>query len=142
MTKLHYGRKQGVNLKKLFPKEFNSFSAAKQRTNGQNPRGVRWYEGIEFRFNCFRDFLDAVGPKPSSEHTLERIKSSGHYESGNICWATRKANNTNRRNSRLITWEGETLTVTDWEHRLGWGHNRLRSRLNRGWSVERAMTQL
>jgi len=142
MTKLHYGRAKGTNLRKQFPKEFNSFCAAKQRTNGQNPRGVRWYEGVEFRFNCFHDFLAAVGPKPSPEHTLERIKTSGHYETGNVCWATRIENNSNRRNNRLVTWESKTLTIAAWERLLGWGQNRLRSRLNRGWPIERAMSQI
>ena len=139
MSRLHYGRKEGQNLRELYPKEFNSFSAAKQRVNGQNPRGARWYQGVEFRFNCFYDFLEEIGPKPTPKHSLDRIDTAGHYEPGNVRWATVEEQNNNRKNSRLITWEGETHSIRKWERIKGWRQNFLRKRLNSGWPVEKAM---
>ena len=129
-----------MNLKKLYPTEFNSYSAAIQRINGTNPRGMRWYRGVEMRFNSFAEFLDHIGPKPGPEFTLDRIDTAGHYEPGNVRWATRKQQNANRRSSRQVTWQGETRCIADWEQLKGWRVNFLRARLNRGWSVEKAMT--
>lgn len=140
MTRLHYGRREGTNLAKEHPKEYNSFNAAKQRANGTNKRAQRWYEGVEFRFACFYDFLQEIGPKPSPEMQLDRIDNSGHYEPGNVRWVTRKEQNTNRSNVRLITWQGETHSVREWERLQGWPENFLRGRLNRGWSVDQVFS--
>ena len=140
MSRLHYERQRGTNLKKEYPKEWNSFTAAKQRVSGTNPRGKRWYQGVEFRFACFYDFLQAIGPKPSPELQLDRIDSTGHYEPGNVRWVNCEQQQNNRRDVRLITWEGETHSIRKWERLKGWKINFLRKRLNSGLSVEQAFT--
>ena len=53
--------------------------------------------GIEFRFTCFADFLKAVGRKPHPSLVLDRIDNDGHYEAGNLRWATASESNINRR---------------------------------------------
>lgn len=46
-------------------------------------------------FDCF---LRDVGPAPSEEHTLDRWPNTeGHYEPGNVRWATRLEQRHNRR---------------------------------------------
>lgn len=40
-----------------------------------------------------------------------------------------------------VTWNGETLTVAEWTRRRGFERETLRSRLEHGWSVERAFLQ-
>jgi hypothetical protein len=50
----------------------------------------RWRES-------FIAFFADVGPKPSPEHTLERIDNDGSYEPGNVRWATWKVQSENRR---------------------------------------------
>lgn len=67
-------------------------------TNPNNPSykdyGAR---GIEFRFNSFQEFLNEVGRRPSSQHSLDRIDNNGHYAKGNLRWADKKAQANNRR---------------------------------------------
>jgi hypothetical protein len=48
----------------------------------------------------FVAFLTYMGPKPTPKHTIDRINPHGHYEPGNVRWATRvqQANNTRRAN--------------------------------------------
>lgn len=126
----------------LYPKEFNSFAAAKQRCNGSNRYAVRWYNGITFGFHSFHDFMEALGPKPDPSYELDRIDNSKGYEPGNVRWVSRSDQMENRRSTRLVEWRGVTQSVAKWERHFGCRTNKLRARLNRGWSVERAFTDL
>lgn len=63
--------------------------------------------GIEFRFTSFVDFLAVIGKRPSRKHTLDRIENNGHYEVGNIRWATRTQQNRNQRPKRLDGYRSE-----------------------------------
>ena len=50
--------------------------------------------GIEVRFKCFYDFYEEVGPRPSlgadGPYSIHRLYNNGHYEKGNVKWATWK----------------------------------------------------
>ena len=56
--------------------------------------------GIEFRFASFNEFFDALGPKPNPSYSVDRINNDGHYEAGNVRWATRTEQNSNQRKKR------------------------------------------
>lgn len=51
--------------------------------------GARGTSGIECRFTSFKHFLAVAGRQPTSAHVLYRKNQAGHWEPGNICWATR-----------------------------------------------------
>ena len=79
--------------------EYRAYIDAKSRCTNQNSQ--RWYthggRGIKFLFNNFGEFFEAVGPRPDGM-TLDRIDNDGHYEAGNIRWATPSQQCSNRRN--------------------------------------------
>lgn len=89
----------------------------------------------------FASFLAHIGPKPSSEYSIDRIDNNGDYEPGNVRWAKRTTQARNTRANRMIEFRGERRCLTEWAEILGINLYTLHGRLNkRGWDVERAFT--
>lgn len=89
----------------------------------------------------FQDFLADVGPRPGSGYTLERERNEDGYQPDNVRWATRKEQARNRRSSRRLTANGETLTLAEWCERLGCNHSSIIKRISRGMSEQEALTK-
>jgi hypothetical protein len=93
----------------------------------------RWRES-------FADFLSDMGPRPSIKYSLDRFPDqNGDYESGNVRWATALEQGRNRTNNRLLTLQGETHTLSEWSETTGIPESTLTGRLDRGWTLERAL---
>lgn len=124
--------------------EYRSYRAAKERCRSKNNHAYQNYggRGIEFRFGSFDEFLAEIGPKPSPKHTLDRIDNDGHYEPGNVRWATRVEQNNNKCNNKLIEFQGKTKTLAQWCRKLNLDYNKVKRRLYRGWPVDRALLTL
>jgi len=89
----------------------------------------------------FENFYKDMGDKPSSDHTLDRIDVNGSYCRENCRWATSEEQNNNKRTSRFVAFDGQVRTIKQWSEALGISYNTLRSRLDSGWEIERALTQ-
>jgi hypothetical protein len=126
-----------------FTPEFHVFHSAKDRCdNPNNPQYERYGgRGIQFRFASFVEFLNEVGPRPSSKHSLDRIKNDEHYEKGNLRWATPKEQSLNTRTVRLFTINGETDSLHGWCERYGKSDSIIRRRVDDyGWDILKALT--
>ena len=99
-------------------------------------RGIKVCE----RWQKFENWLVDMGPRPEGA-MIERRDNNGDYEPGNCYWATRTEQNKNRRNTRLITANGETLHLAEWARRLGVSHITVLARIEAGWDEARAVTQ-
>lgn len=103
-----YHRREETNLIHGYTKggkkgpEYRAWDAIKQRVNNPNNKDYRNYggRGITLASEWLKDFqafYNYVGPRPSFEHSLDRINVNGNYEPGNVRWATAKEQNLNKR---------------------------------------------
>jgi hypothetical protein len=91
--------------------------------------------------SSFASFLSDMGPCPASM-TIERKDNDGNYEPSNCVWASRTAQNRNKRNNVRITFDGRTACLPEWSEITGINEETLRSRLTRGWPIERALKSM
>lgn len=113
----------------------NPKSQAYDRYGG---RGIKVHPTWQGR-GGFEHFIAYMGQRPSPEHQIDRIDNDGNYEPGNVRWATAKQNSRNRRTSRHLTVNGETRTIAEWAEIIGCHDQRIRHRVNLGWSDEEAV---
>lgn len=102
-------------------------------------RGIKVCD--QWRYNQTAFFEWAVANGFSEGMSIERIDVDGNYcpENCRFIPLERQQNNTSR--SRILEFCGERLTVSDWARRLGVNPRVLQHRLDRGWSIDRLMTQ-
>jgi hypothetical protein len=106
----------------------------------RNPTPQYYDIKVCHRWRCsFLNFLDDMGERPGPEYTLDRIDNDKGYYPGNCRWATAKEQARNRRTNHLITYRGKTLPIAVWADHVGLKGKCLRSRINRGWPIEKAL---
>lgn len=88
----------------------------------------------------FSAFLRDMGEPPKG-CTLERVDNDLGYSADNCRWATRKEQARNRRDNRRLTFQNQTKCLVEWAETTGMSAGALTSRLDKGWPLERALTE-
>jgi len=92
------------------------------------------------RWHNFENFYTDMGAKPKGM-TLERINNHGAYSPDNVRWASYKDQANNRRSNVVLEFAGKRQTMQQWCDELGFKIGTVWARLNRGWSVDRALNE-
>lgn len=124
--------------------EYRTWMSMKARC--QNPKNKRYRDyggrGIVIceRWQSFALFLEDMGSRPDGM-SIERIKNELGYFKENCKWATRSEQQNNMRRNRVIKFQGESRNLTQWARILNIKPNAISTRLDRGWSVEDALSR-
>ena len=120
----------------------------------QNMKNRCYYEGFiefdryggrgievcqEWRDNFVPFYEWAMASGYAEGLTLDRIDNDGNYCPENCRWLTKKAQQNNRSNNRYLTYNGKTQSVAQWAEELGVCAKTIRTRISRGWSIEKAL---
>ncbi len=114
----------------------------------RNPKSQEWHNygarGIGVHEGWLRDFgafMAHVGPRPSANHQIDRIDNDRGYEPGNVRWVTRSENCRNTRVNRVVEFRGKRMTLAEAIELSDVHPATVRTRIFKGWSVERALTE-
>lgn len=88
-------------------------------------------------FNSFQAWALANGYKETL--TLDRIDVNGNYEPNNCRWSTMKIQQNNRTNNRVIEFNGQRKTITQWAEEYGMSYRNLYYRLSNGYTIKDAL---
>lgn len=123
---------------------YSRWKSMRQRCTDPSHKSYTQYGGAGItvcdRWQDFAHSLSDMGECPPSM-TLDRIENSIGYQPGNCRWASKADQNKNRSNIVMLTYQGETKSVTEWATQFGMRQANLTMRLRLGWSIERALTQ-
>lgn len=127
--------------------EYRAWSSMKKRC--LNPRhgvyaryGARGITVCERWIGDFPAFLSDMGPRPSADHSLERVDNNLGYSPSNCEWRSRHAQNRNRRNTVFVRIDGRDLPLAEAAEMASLPYGTVWRRVTRfGWPIERALSQ-
>lgn len=125
----------------------NIYHSMKNRCNNPNNYKYKNYgaRGIKVCDEWSQDFANFYNWAISSGYreglSIDRIDNNGNYEPSNCRWVTQYEQNRNQRSNHMVTYNGETLCLTDMGIKYGINPKILSNRLRYGWSIERALTE-
>lgn len=139
------GYKHGHGRRNNHSPEYSAWAAMIARCYGNSEEAKKLYQekGVvvcdRWR-ESFTNFLEDVGYKPSSKHSLDRYPNkNGNYEPDNCRWATPKEQANNLRSNVLVTYNGITRTLSEWKSFIDIPYYILRSRIqDLKWPVDLA----
>lgn len=99
-------------------------------------KGIRMCEEWQ---RSFPTFFAEIGDPPTDKHSVDRINTFGHYEPGNVRWATRAEQGANRRKHVWVEWKGERRKLVDVCVETGAIRWTVYQRLKMGWDLEKAL---
>lgn len=126
--------------------EYGSWRSMRQRCTDSRRSDFARYGAVGITvctqwLESFDVFLSDVGRRPSPRHSLDRYpNAAGNYEPGNVRWATASEQARNRKTTRWITFNGETLCLLEWSRKTGVDKALIRRRIKHGWPLERALS--
>ena len=129
----------GQGRKRNQTREYATWSNIKTRCYNENCKSYARYgaKGIrmcdEWR-DSFVAFYRDMGPKPSADHSIDRIDTSKGYTPENCRWATREEQARNKTTTIWIELDGVRRPAIEWCQIAGTDYHAFFYRYENGWS--------
>ncbi len=124
---------------------YYSWGSMRSRCKNKNSPNFHNYGGrgivVCERWNKFENFIADMGLRPSLNHSIDRINNDGNYCSENCQWSTKAQQSNNKRTNVILTFEGKSHTVKQWERIKGFRFGTIANRLRLGWTIESAVSE-
>jgi hypothetical protein len=126
-------------------REYATWCRIRERCYNPQYHSYKYYGGrgikvCERWLECFENFFEDVGPRPSVKHSLERINNNGDYSPENCQWATKIQQANNKRNIKKYEFNGELKTIANWARVVRIQKGTIFWRIRNGWSMKDALT--
>jgi len=116
----------------------------RDRCRNKNVRMYKNYggRGIGFcdKWLNFGGFMEDMKNGYKDNLTIDRIDNSRGYYKENCRWVDMKTQNRNRRNNKIINFNGIKKCSAEWSEITGINRATIEGRLKRGWDEERSLT--
>ena len=142
-------RMAGLNLKHGYARngirapEYKTWEGMRDRCRNPRNKSYNRYGGrgikVCERWQEFHKFIEDMGPKPGGPYSLERIDNDGDYEPANCKWALSAEQGRNKSNNRIVSFNGRKMSLIDASIEANIPYKSLKSRLQKGWDIERAL---
>ena len=141
-SRLSYNYCEGVAVSGI--PEYSVWKDMRARCYNPKHKSYKYYGGrgirVCERWVKFLAFFQDMDRRPSPSHTIERINNDGEYEPSNCKWATFAEQSKNKRNTKRISFNGDTFSIGEWARKYNLNRGTLKIRLDLGWSIEEAIT--
>lgn len=129
---------------------YHIFNTMSQRCNNPKSsgyykygaRGIKceWENFIEFQKDMYKFYLEHIQKFGEKQTQIDRINNAGNYCRKNCHWVTLKEQARNRKDNKMITFNGKTKCMTEWAEIFNLNVVRISRRLHDGWSIEESLT--
>jgi hypothetical protein len=117
--------------------EHTLWNNMKQRCNNPNFKNYHLWGGRGIKvcdrwLESFENFLEDMGKQPAKRMGIDRIDNNKGYSPENCRWASHKTQNNNKRNNKIIEYNGKSQTLMMWCEELGLKYGVMLRRFLRG----------
>lgn len=119
------------------------YDSRNSRYHRYGGRGIKICSEWREDFDSFRQWMLSQGYDETASYgqqTLDRIDNDGDYSPDNCRLATIKEQCENRCNRHVLEYNGVSMSVTEWNEKMGYPDKLIEGRIRRGWPVEKAIT--
>lgn len=111
-------------------------------TDSYNRYGARGIKICKEWINDFKAFYDwAMENGYSDDLSIDRIDNDGDYEPNNCRWASDKKQARNKSSNKAFTINNESKSLIELCEEFNINYKTVQDRLNRGWDINRALTE-
>lgn len=120
---------------------YNTWVKMRSRTRNRKDAGWAYYGGRGITisddwFECFDTFLADMGPRPTRQHSVDRIDNTQGYCAENCRWADKTVQARNTRKNRIIVVRGVPRVLAEISKTCGVSEHAIRMRIESGWPLD------